>query len=107
MLTADAHGQQAANDRRLGFEAVRISASNETAAKGDYVRELNPQRVVAIGQGANDAEMLREAMIGICLLSPEGLAVETLLSAGVIAQDIHNALALRENPMRLVASLRR
>jgi soluble P-type ATPase len=62
---------------------------------------------VALGQGANDAGMLREAVIGICLLSAEGLAVEALMAADVLAVDILAALTLLENPMRLVASLRR
>jgi P-type E1-E2 ATPase len=107
MITADTHGRQEAIDRQFGFEAVRIPAGDEVEAKVTYVRDLNPQRVVAIGQGANDADMLREAAIGVCLLSPEGLAIETLMAADLVAEDIQSALALLEHPMRLVASLRR
>lgn len=107
MITADTHGRQEAIDRQLGFEAVRIPAGDEVEAKVAYVRDLNNERVVAIGQGANDAEMLREAAIGICLLSSEGLAIETLMAADLVIEDIQSALALLEHPMRLVASLRR
>ncbi len=107
MITADTHGRQEAIDRQLGFKAMRIPAGDEVEAKVAYVRDLNPQQVVAIGQGANDADMLRAAAIGVCLLSPEGLAIETLMAADLVAKDIHNALALLEHPMRLVASLRR
>ena len=107
MITADTHGRQEAIDQQLGFKGVRIPAGDEVEAKVDYVRDLNSERVVAIGQGANDAEMLRQAAIGVCLLSPEGLAVETLIAADLVAKDIHHALALLEHPMRLVASLRR
>lgn len=107
MLTADTLGRQDAVDRELGFKAMRIPAGDEAEAKAAHVRDLNGERVVAIGQGANDAEMLRQAAIGVCLLSPEGLAVETLMAADVVAKDITDALALLENPMRLVATLRR
>jgi P-type E1-E2 ATPase len=107
MLTADTLGRQDAVDRELGFKAMRIPAGDEAEAKAAHVRDLNGERVVAIGQGANDAEMLKQAAIGVCLLSPEGLAVETLMAADVVAKDITDALALLENPMRLVATLRR
>jgi soluble P-type ATPase len=60
-----------------------------------------------VGQGANDAEMLRTVILGICILSPEGLAVEALQAADITVDGIHSALALLEHPMRLVASLRR
>lgn len=107
LLTADTHGKQDTIDRQLGLQAVRIPAGAEAQAKGDYVRNLGPLSVVAIGQGANDAEMLRSAALGICLMSPEGLAVQTLMAADVAAENIHDALAMLEHPMRLVATLRR
>ena len=106
LLTADTHGMQDSIDRQLGLQSVRIPAGEEVQAKGDYVRDLGSDKVAAIGQGANDAEMLRTAALGICLMSPEGLAIETLTAADVAAENIHAALALLEHPMRLVASLR-
>jgi soluble P-type ATPase len=63
--------------------------------------------VVAIGQGANDAGMLREAGLGICVLSPEGTAVETLMNADLVASSIFEALELLEKPLRIVATLRK
>jgi P-type E1-E2 ATPase len=107
LLTADTHGRQATIDQQLGLEAVRISPGGEAEAKAAYVRELGPERVVAIGQGANDASMLKLAAIGICLVSQEGLAVETLNAADVLVPEILTALALLENPVRLIATLRR
>jgi soluble P-type ATPase len=107
LLTADTFGRQAEIDRRLGLQAMRIPPGDEAAAKAAYVRGLGPEHVVSIGQGANDAGMLREAGLGICVLSPEGLAVEALVAADVIASDILEALALLEHPLRLVACLRR
>jgi P-type E1-E2 ATPase len=107
LLTADTHGRQATIDQKLGLEAVRIPPGGEAEAKAAYVRVLGPEKVVAIGQGANDAGMLKQAAIGISLVSQEGLAVETLNAADVLVPDILTALALLENPIRLVATLRR
>lgn len=106
LLTADTHGRQDEIDRALGLQAVRIPPGPEAEAKAAYVRTLGAARVAAIGQGANDAAMLREAALGIALLSPEGLATAALAAADVLAPDIAGALALLEHPLRLVATLR-
>lgn len=108
MLTADTHGQQDAIDRRLGLQATRIQMKeDEVEAKRVYVQRLGGARVAALGQGANDAGMLAEAAIGVAVLSPEGLAQVSLRAADLLVSDVHSALALFENPLRLVASLRR
>jgi len=107
LLTADTHGKQAEIDRQLGLQAVRIARGGEREAKAEYVQQLNPDSVVAIGQGANDAAMLGAAGIGIAVLSQEGLAIEALTQADLLAPDILVALDLLEHPLRIVASLRR
>jgi len=75
--------------------------------KAEYVRRLGSEKVAAIGQGANDAEMLAAAQLGICVMSMEGVAKETLLASNLIAPNILSALELFENPKRMIASLRR
>ena len=107
LLTADTHGRQDEIDQVLGIKAVRIPPGGEAESKASYVRELGSEKVVALGQGMNDAGMLREAVIGICVLSPEGASTETLIASDLVLRDIHDALALLENPIRIVASLRR
>jgi len=106
MLTANTHGQQEAIDRQLGMRASIIPPGEEAEAKAAYVRDLDPQHVVAIGQGANDAGMLAEAAIGICVLSGEGIALAALQAADLLMPDIHSALHALQNPRRLVATLR-
>jgi len=89
LLTADTFGRQAVIDRQLNLEAVRIEPGEEAAQKTAFVRQLGPEKVVAIGQGANDA------------------AVETLLAADMVVPDIMSALDLLEKPLRVVAGLRK
>ena len=107
LLTADTHGKQELIDRQLNLEAVRVQPGKEALQKAEFVRELGAERVVALGQGANDAQMLKEARLGICVFSVEGTAVETLLAADLIVPDITSALDLLEKPLRIVASLRK
>ena len=107
LLTADTHGKQAVIDQQLGLTAVRIAQGGESLQKADYVRKLGSEKVAAIGQGANDAEMLTAAQLGICVMSVEGVAKETLFAADLIAPTILSALELFEKPLRIVASLRK
>jgi soluble P-type ATPase len=85
---------------------VRIQRGNESAQKTEYVSSLGAESVVAIGQGANDAGMLKTAALGICIMSIEGTAVNTLLAADLAAPDIQSALDLLDKPLRIIASLR-
>lgn len=107
LLTADTHGKQTVIDQLLNLQAVHIQAGDEAGQKAAYVRQLGAEHVVAIGQGANDAHMLKTAALGICVMSVEGLAVETLTSADLLMPDILSALDLFDKPLRLIASLRK
>jgi P-type E1-E2 ATPase len=106
MITADTHGRQAGIDQLLGLTAERLQPGNEAAQKAEFVRRLGAANVVAIGQGANDAAMLKEAALGICVMSREGVAVETLLAADIVVPDTFAALELLEKPLRILATLR-
>jgi P-type E1-E2 ATPase len=107
LLTADTHGGQSAIDHLLNLKAVRIQRGNEAEQKATYVRQLGAQRVAAIGQGANDAHMLQTAALSICVMSLEGLALEALQASQLLMPDILSALDLFDNPLRLIASLRK
>ena len=107
LLTADTHGRQSVIDQQLGRRAVRILPENEAGQKAAYVKQLGAQQVVAVGQGANDAQMLESAALGICVFSAEGTAVESLLAADLVIPDIYHALDLLEYPIRIVATLRK
>ena len=52
-------------------------------------------------------KMLKEAALGICVMSQEGVAVETLLSADLFMPNITTALELLDKPLRIIASLRK
>ncbi len=107
LLTADTHGRQTAIDKQLNLVATRLAPGNEQEQKRAYVQQLGTDGVVAIGQGANDAAMLQAASLGICVMSREGAAVETILAADVVVPDIQAAFDLLDQPVRLVATLRK
>lgn len=109
-ITADTRGRQAALDEELGWPAERVlsgKAGGEAGQKAALVRRLGAEGVVAIGNGSNDVAMLREAGLGLAVLGPEGLALDALTAADLVVPDIVAALELLEDPVRLVATLRR
>jgi P-type E1-E2 ATPase len=113
-ITADTRGRQDVLDEALGWPAVRIAdraaaddRQGEAEKKAAFVRNLGPETVVAMGNGSNDVAMLRQATLGIAILGPEGLALDTLLAADAVAPDILAGLDLLRDPNRLVATLRR
>jgi soluble P-type ATPase len=106
LVTANTFGGQDDIDRILSLKSVRLRPGNEAEQKADYVRSLGAETVAAMGNGANDAGMLKAAAIGIAVLGEEGLAVEALTAADILAPGIAEALGLLEYPMRLVATLR-
>ena len=107
LITANTHGNQQRITSELGVESINIERGQEAKQKGDFVTQLGEKKVIAIGQGANDVEMLKRAAIGICVLSEEGTSLDALLASDIIVQDGLQALKLVQNPMRMVATLRK
>lgn len=107
LLTADTHGRQSRIDQQLNLTGTRLSPGNEQEQKRSYVEKLGADSVVAIGQGANDAAMLKAAGLGICVMSEEGAAAETLRACDIAVPSIFAAFDLLDKPLRIVASLRK
>jgi len=107
LVSADTFGTLMQINQQLEVHAHIIPPGDETAQKAEFVQRLGAEHVTAIGQGANDRAMLQTAAIGICILSREGAATETLMSADVIVPDIVTALELLEKPLRMIATLRK
>lgn len=107
LITADTHGKQAEIDHLLNLQSIHIHPGDEAVQKADFVSNLGADTVAAIGQGANDAEMLKTAGLGIAVMSREGLAAAALQAADLLVPDIFSALELFEKPMRIVATLRK
>jgi soluble P-type ATPase len=127
LLTADTLGRQSAIDRELNLTSTVgrgsfgrpspipvprgtgaiIAPGNEQQQKQSFVEKLGAASVIALGQGANDALMLKTAALGICILSAEGASAETVMACDLIVPSIDAAFDLLDKPLRLVASLRK
>ncbi|HON59048.1 MAG TPA: hypothetical protein PLT45_05875 [Smithella sp.] len=106
VLTADTFGSVKEELKGIPCEVVIIAKENQAQAKAVYVRQLDAKKTVCIGNGRNDTLMLKEAALGIAVIQTEGCARDALLAAGVMTQNIHDALNLLRHPLRLIATLR-
>ena len=107
LLTADTYGTVEQTVSGLALEVVKISPVNESEKKRDFVLKIGKEKTVAIGNGANDALMLKEAKIGIAVIESEGAFRDAILNADLIVRGADEALDLLLNPMRIVSTLRR
>ena len=67
---------------------------------------MGSEKVIAVGNGRNDAPMLDIAGLAIVVIRQQGAAGELLRLADVVVRDIHDALDLIAHPLRLKATLR-
>ncbi|BCS52178.1 HAD family hydrolase [Geobacter sp. SVR] len=107
VLTADTFRTSRAALEGIECSLTVLSGAGLDRQKERYVRDLGPEQVIAIGNGANDRLMLKAARIGIAVIEGEGCAVDALRNADIVARSIHDALKLLRTPQRLVATLRR
>ncbi|WP_028571041.1 HAD family hydrolase [Desulfonatronum lacustre] len=106
VLTADTFGSVREALGTLPCDLLIIPSQNQAQAKADHLRAFDPTLSAAMGNGRNDALMLREAALGIALLQEEGAAAHTLAAADVVCSSILDALDLLRHPLRLAATLR-
>lgn len=101
ILTAATFGNLEEITRLTGITPIRISSG---ADKERWVAAR--QHVAAIGNGANDAAMLRAAEFGIAVIGSEGASRDALMAADLVVSSGEAALDLFLNPKRIVATLR-
>ena len=104
ILTADTFGTAKKALENLPVE-VRIVKNGEE--KAEYVNNIGPSKVIAVGNGCNDVEMMRLAALAICVMGPEGCASELITASDILVSGISSALDLLKHPLRIKATLRK
>ena len=111
LLTADTN--QTADDI---LEPLRIETSIKVhkldSGRGDiqklhFLEKLGRERTAAIGNGCNDALLLKEAALGICVIGPEGASMEALSASQAVFLNICDALDIFLKKNRMIATLRK
>ena len=106
VITADTFGKAKNNLKEIRCECSVLSRDNQQLQKLQFITKLGKQKVIAIGNGANDLLMLKNAALGLAVIQKEGASSKTMYNADVVCKDITDALDLLLNPLRIVATLR-
>jgi soluble P-type ATPase len=106
IVTADTFGRVQAAMADLPCRVSILPPGAQDVSKLNYIQQLNPERVVCIGNGRNDWLMLQAAALGIAVLQTEGVAAQTIAAADVVVPTILAAFDMLLQPLRLVATLR-
>ena len=105
ILTADTQGTAGDESKDIGIELVKIPGEDSKNKKFEFLKTLNLQKTIVIGNGNNDQLILREAALGIAILGDEGLSGMALKNAEILVKSISDALDLFLKPKRLIATL--
>jgi len=106
LLTANTHGGGEEIAQKLGIQFTQLMPGPGGAQKKNFVQDLGRDQVVATGNGANDAAMLKTAALGIAVNGAEGAAPNAIASADIYVSNILDGLDLLLFPNRLRATLR-
>jgi len=107
VITADTFGSVAAQLEGFDVKVNVLASKDHTYEKALYLDRLNVQHCAAVGNGSNDARMLKDARLAIAVLGSEGCSVQALTGADIVCKTIEEALGLLLNEKRLIATLRR
>lgn len=106
VVTGNTYGDAAERLIGLNCQVNCLEQDRQGEAKRHYVERLGANQTVAIGNGRNDAQMLKTAVLGIAVLGTEGLASDAAVNADILVRHAVDALGLLIEPRRLIASLR-
>jgi len=107
VITADTFGSVAAQLAKSPVAVKVLSSSNHTEEKADYINSLGADFCAALGNGNNDAAMLKTVSLGIAIFGEEGCATDTLNASDIVCTHVTDALSLFLHPKRLIATLRK
>jgi soluble P-type ATPase len=106
VVTADTFGKAADGLEGINCQLTILDAGRQDRAKVNFVKQLGAERTASIGNGRNDALMLRASALGIVVILGEGASMVSLNAADIVCTDIVSALELLMHPLRLTATLR-
>ena len=106
VLTADTQGTATEEIREMNVELVKVEGEDSKEGKFNFLKSLDLEKTVAMGNGNNDELILKEAALGIGILGDEGISVTAVKQADIMIKNISDALDLLLKPKRLIATLR-
>lgn len=106
VLTADTHGTAKENCQGLPLQIQTFPSDCAMTEKLKIVTGLGAENCVAVGNGRNDTQMLRESGLAIAVADREGMYGGLVAESDICVNSMEDALDLLLYPKRVIATLR-
>jgi soluble P-type ATPase len=106
VLTADTYGTANDEIRDMKAELVKIAGEDTQKGKLEFVKTLDLEKTVTVGNGNSDQFIMKEACLGIAVFGDEGISIPAMKNSDIMVKDIYDALDLFLKPKRLISTLR-
>ena len=106
VLTSDTFGRAGEELKGVNCTLHVLEGKGHTIQKEKYVINLGADKVVAFGNGNNDALMLMAARLGIAVCLREGCSKKAIEASQILVKSPIDAIDLLLLPKRLIATLR-
>lgn len=106
VVTADTFGKAKTHLEGVKCRLSVLESGDQDIQKSRYIGLLGAGEVISVGNGRNDALMLKEAAIGIALIQEEGASPVTVCNADIVCKSVNDAFEIIMNPLRMTATLR-
>ncbi|TXT66486.1 MAG: putative Haloacid dehalogenase [Promethearchaeota archaeon] len=109
LISSDTRGNLKNIANKLGTTYIRINPENQTdtEAKNMELIRIGKEHTIAVGNGRNDALMLKNAALGILILGSEGASTKSLLNSDIVFTNPIDAIHFLLDEKAVVATLRR
>ncbi len=91
--------------KKVKAEVVYLAEGKSAQKKLDLMAQIGATRVVTVGNGVEDASMMKAAAFGLCVIGKEGASAETVKNADVVFTNVLDALDFLLKPLRQKATL--
>lgn len=108
LISADTRGNLKDIAETLNVDYIKIKPQEitEVEAKNNELIRLGKDVTVAVGNGNNDALMLKNAVLGIVILGNEGASIKSMMNSDVALPDPLSALNFLLDEKIMIATLR-
>ncbi len=108
LVSSDTRGnlKQLANKLEVAYIKITVDNISDAEGKNKELEKLGKHRTIAIGNGNNDALMLKNARLGILIIGSEGASTKSLMNADLVFTSIVDAIGFLMDDKAIIATLR-
>jgi len=108
LISSDTRGNLKSIAEKLQVKYIIINSDDisHEEAKKEELFKLGENITIAVGNGNNDALMLKNAVLGIVIVGKEGASTKSILNSDIIFPDPISAINFLLDEKTMIATLR-